>query len=121
VKYLEFQFSDGTYRIPAYIIARDRAHTLATLDIEQGDAELPYSELYQAEYTRSMNSDSELIEWAQNSMDWKSLEGFAFRVHEQPAVPHEQQWNTVTAAGKLKIANVETKDDYTGLADGQWS
>lgn len=104
-KFIEFQFSDGTWRIPAHIIARDRASYYAEHDTgaTAGD---DFQEAYQQEFTYTMGDDYELTDWLRNNMNWEDVERDAFKVKEAPTVPYAKQWQKVSSSGDMKIVIV---------------
>lgn len=89
-KYLSIQFSDRTWwEIPAEVIAKSRAHYFAVNDAAKGDGE--YNEVYKMEFETTLEDDTELIDWAKNSMDWKDVEEFATQVGCSE-VDYENEW-----------------------------
>lgn len=112
MKYIEFKFTDGMYRIPAYIIARDRASYYAQSDVDAGLGK--YDDIYQKEFDYSLSSDDELIDWLRNNMNWSDLEQFAARVADVPAIPHQKQWDAISSEGEgLKVVTVDSEPEAT--------
>lgn len=73
---------DGSrWRVPADIIARDRAKYYA----EHADTSM------QEEYRSAMRNGNELIDWAESNMDWKDVEKHASMVR-LPAVDYQEGW-----------------------------
>lgn len=89
-KFIIIAFSDGDYKIPADIIAKDRAKYYAELDSERGDGE--YDEIYKEEYEYTMNDNYELIDWAENNMDWSDISDQAERISISDDVDHNYEW-----------------------------
>lgn len=107
LKYLEILFTDGVYRVPAHIIARDRATYYAEYDTGATTG-ADFDEVYQDEFTYSMSGDDELMDWVRNNMNWEDLEADAFLVKNPPVTPHKIQWSKLSSNGEsLKIVSVE--------------
>jgi|ETNvirnome_6_100_1030635.scaffolds.fasta_scaffold04245_5 hypothetical protein len=92
MKYLEViseQF--GVYRIPAYIIANNRAMYYAEYDSTRLNKS--YNESYKIEHKYTMESDDELLDWVKNNMDWSDLEGDAVFIGEtRDVVTMDEEW-----------------------------
>jgi len=76
-KYITIQFSNGDkFKIPAHIIATDRANYYAQKDVERGDSD-DYVKSFTSEFEYTMNENSELKDWFYNNMDWVDVEAHA--------------------------------------------
>ena len=91
MKYVYVTFSNGeTYRIPATEIAESRANYYADIDSE-GD-ESVYDVIFKQEYNYTMNDNFELIDWAENNMNWQDLQGVAEYVGQDDHIDYENEW-----------------------------
>jgi hypothetical protein len=81
-KYVVVTFSNGdVYRIPASVIADSRASSYAVLSAMK----------YDEEYEHTLNDNVELIDWAENNMDWSDVESVAELVMSND-VNFEDEW-----------------------------
>ena len=76
------QFLDGTWAVPAEIIAEDRAKLYA----DKNTAE------YKEEYEYALSSDYELVDWAEGNMNWSDLEPYAVKVSGPKVVNKDDDW-----------------------------
>lgn len=91
MRYIEVQFSDhSVWRIPAHSIADSRARYFATIDSERGDG--PYEEVYNSEYTYTINDKYELLDWAANNLNWSDIGHFARRLDTVYTMDYEREW-----------------------------
>jgi hypothetical protein len=80
-KFLEVRFSDGYWRIPAHIIADNRAKYYSD------DPDTTYDD----EYKFTIEDEYELCDWAGGNMNWSDLKAHA--VHVKPlAIDYEDEW-----------------------------
>ena len=87
---LRVTFPDRTsWDIPLDTVARCRAKYFAERDSERGYGD--YTEVYEAEMEAS---NSELVEWASNNMDWSDVEAVAVRVDVPVEQPKYAAWWT---------------------------
>lgn len=87
-KYLIVTMPDQTrWRIPASIIAQDRARYYAKLDEERGGGDL--EDLFQLEY--ALTSGYELLDWASNNMNWEDVARYAEQL-KAPAPDYRLAW-----------------------------
>ena len=91
-KYLIVTFSDGSrWKISAKHIAHLRADYYVTVDVMAGDR--TYEELYPAEYEYSLGDDSELLDWANNNMNWIDAVTVAVQIRVDPKTPnYTKEW-----------------------------
>jgi len=98
-KYLIVTFSDGKkFRIKAGAVATHRATYYAIKDLENIKDKL-FPEEYNSEYDRiktkeyncAMMDEYELIDWAQNNMDWSMLVPFA-EEEESKIINYDEEW-----------------------------
>jgi len=91
MKRLKVTFSNGEiFYIPAMIIAEDRAKYHAKLDSERGDGE--YDEVYKLEIEYALSDTFEIIDWANNNMNWSDLVEHARLIDTIPA-DYEREWS----------------------------
>lgn len=89
-KFIIIEFSDGEYKIPADIVAKNRAEYYAKLDSENGDGE--YDAIYKEEYEIVMKDDYELIDWAENNMNWSDVSDHAQQISVADNIDHDYEW-----------------------------
>jgi len=87
-KFLIVKFHKGiNYKIPAGVIAADRAKYYTVLDgYEEGSQE------YIDELNRSLEDEFELFDWVQNNMNWSDLKDIAIRIEDDEFDANEE-WN----------------------------
>lgn len=73
-KYITIKFSNGEkYRIPAKVVAEDRADYYATkFEGEEGE----YEDIFEDEMW-VLDSEYELIDWMTGNMDWEDVKEYA--------------------------------------------
>lgn len=91
VKRVRIQFSDTTWEIPAWVIARHRTQYFANKDLEDSGRVLAVVNIRE-EYEYAMSDDDQLIDWASNNMDWKDVADYARRVNEPTLVDRDAEW-----------------------------
>lgn len=70
-------FSNGDkFKIPASVVATNRANYYANKDVERGDSD-NFTKSFQAEFAFAMNEDYELKDWFYNNMFWRDVEEHA--------------------------------------------
>lgn len=90
---------DGSmWDVPISVIAKNRAEYYAT-------KEPPYEETYKIELKYALENEEEIIDWAQNNMDWDDVKNFArlFKISVLTPEDFDEGW----ANGEHDI--VETK------------
>lgn len=88
--YLYIEFSNGeVWRIPAEVIAEQRAEYYADREEEPGTEE--WKELFQEEMEFTLNNEYELKDWASNNMNWVHVKDSAEKVEEQE-LDKEDEW-----------------------------
>lgn len=89
-------FSDGwKYAISAHYIALDKAQYFATQDCGEfcTDNKASWIEAEEKEYADCLSDASELLDWANNNMDWDYLSEFAKLLnYAKPEESYEDQW-----------------------------
>lgn len=86
MKYLELLCEDGSrYRIPAQIIAENRARYYAEKD--------GGTDTYADELAYTLSSDYELTDWATGNMNWPDVEAVAVKVESAASLDMQEQWN----------------------------
>ena len=97
-KFLQIKFSDKkVYHIPASVIADSRAKYYADQWVDQfPKSKSSYDEIYKEEYKLIEDDDSELMDWAFNSMDWKDVKKFAILVKGEKA-DYDKEWLNCSA------------------------
>jgi len=89
-RYILVTFSNGDkYRIPGSVIAESRATHYADRDSEEGKSK--WGEIYKEEYDYTLGDDYELVDWAENNMDWSDVESVAELVMSGD-VDFEDEW-----------------------------
>ena len=78
------QFSDGTWAVPAEIIAENKAKHYAEKDTAE----------YKEEYEYTLSSEYELIDWAVSDMNWSDLAPHAVKISDPPPTDKEDEWMT---------------------------
>lgn len=77
------EMSDGTWSIPAKVVADNMAKYYSR-DNPEG---------YDEEYEFMLSSDDdEIIEWAVNNMNWEDVKGSAAHVSDRPPPDYEAEW-----------------------------
>lgn len=92
-KFIIITFSNGEkYKIPAEFIAVARAKYYADLDSRR-DINIKYDEIYQQELEYSLNNNDEILDWADNNMNWedvKDVTTFIEQIKEE--INYEKEW-----------------------------
>ncbi len=72
---LEVEFSDGrVFHVRASVIAEDRARYLANNDnpgLEESSTN--WLQTFEAEHEYALEDDAELLDWANNNMNWEDV------------------------------------------------
>jgi len=90
---LEVEFSDGrTFRVRASIIAEDRARYLANNDHPAGETSTNWLQTFEAEFDYALADNAELLDWANNNMDWSQVKTAAVEVQSR-AVNRDAEWS----------------------------
>ncbi len=90
---LEVEFSDGrVFRVRASIIAEDRARYLANIDNPSGESSTNWLQTFEAEFDYAIDDNAELLDWANNNMDWVQLEKAAVEVQSK-VVNRDAEWS----------------------------
>lgn len=109
-KYIEFKFEDGWYRIPAEVIARNRAEYYVEADTEgmEDSDHLMYlrEDIFVNEYNNTLKDPNELIDWLRNNMEWKDFYKWVYKDRNIIHPTREEQWNKISSDGNLKIVEV---------------
>lgn len=92
-KYVYVKFSNATYRIPAEVIATDRATYFATHDTgdDTPHTDPEWQRIYAEEIEYTLNDEYELTDWASNNMNWEDVEAHAERV-ENVIANYSDEW-----------------------------
>ena len=84
-KHIKVTMPDGSqWSVPADVVAADRAKHYAEKD---GTGE----EGYRQEYELAMRDNAELLDWAENNMDWDDVAPYARQV-DWPGVDYYDGW-----------------------------
>jgi hypothetical protein len=87
-KFLIVKFHKGVnYKIPAILIAKDRANYYMTIDGYEED-----SQEYLDELNRALDDEFELFDWVENNMNWRDLKDSAIRI-EDDHFDVEEEWD----------------------------
>lgn len=90
MKYLYIEFENKElWRIPAEIIAKNRAHYYALKENVE-DNENTFKEEF--EYVMSEDGQDEIADWAFNNMNWIDFYPFAEQVHKEKEKDYQQMW-----------------------------
>lgn len=88
---LEVEFSDGRiFRVRAAVIAEDRARYLANNDHSGGGS--LWRQTFEAEFDYALADNAELLDWANNNMDWSQLETSAVETFSNP-INRDAEWS----------------------------
>jgi hypothetical protein len=94
MKYLYVKFSDATYRIPAEVIADNRAAYFATHDTSEttphDDSE--WLRIYHEEFAYTLNDEYEITDWASNNLNWEDVSASAIRIEDAPKPDYANEW-----------------------------
>lgn len=90
VLFLYVKFHDATYRIPARVLAVERAKYYAALDAQDGDG--VYEDLYDEELKYTLENEDEIIDWASNNTDWADVSAHAERVSPVSEPDYADEW-----------------------------
>ncbi len=91
---LEVEFSDGRiFLVRASIVAEDRARYLANNDHPgETSGSSSWLQTFEAEFDYALADNAELLDWANNNMDWAQLETAAVEVrHKQ--INRDAEWS----------------------------
>jgi len=89
MKNLVVHMSDQTvWKIPAKVIAENRAKYYADIDSKQGEE---FDTVYKEELDLTMQNNTMLIEWAENNMNWLDVKQLAKLVGQVP-INYESDW-----------------------------
>lgn len=84
-KQIEITFPNGeVWRIPAQVVAEDRARYFSELDFGRGHV-TDSGVAYQSELAFALRHDDELLDYVQNNMDWNDVQAHAVKVEATPA------------------------------------
>lgn len=92
---LTFEQDQSQWKIPARIVAHERAKHLAEHDVECGDS-FDFETSYKNEFDYTMSSDYELQDWLQNNMDWKDVKDFAVLVSTARTIDYDAWFTNAT-------------------------
>lgn len=87
------------WEIPAEFIADSRAKYYAERDSAQDLG--TYEEVYQSEYTYTLNDDYELKDWCWGNMDWDDVKDQAVFISQLP--PKSPDYSTSWSNAHLEI------------------
>ncbi len=91
---IEVEFSDGrVFRVRASIIAEDRARYLANNDNPGGSSSTNWLQTFEAEFDYAIDDNAELLDWANNNMDWAQLETAAVEVQAKKVIDQNAEWS----------------------------
>ena len=102
MKYLIVEFSDRKrYATPTEFIADHRAKIIAKEEFDRGWGK--YSTIYDEEFDFAMEDETELIEHASYSMDWKDVKDQAtlIEIKVEPT-DYDKEWTNA----KMEIAEL---------------
>lgn len=90
-KVLQVEFSDGrVFEIPASFIATDRARYYANIDHIHKEGE-NWLKTFETEVDYALEDDFELLDWANNDMNWEDVQREAEEV-DSVAIDEEAEW-----------------------------
>lgn len=80
MKQIEITFPNGeTWRIPAQVVAADRAEYYSDLDFQRGHTD-DKEAAYETELHYALNDEAELVDYLRNNMDWQQVQAHAVKV-----------------------------------------
>lgn len=83
-KVIQIKFENGEiYQIPAHIIADHRSKYYAKTDKDT---------TYKEEYDYVMEDEEELIDWAQNNMNWVDVKEHAKQIKNEEDFDYQSGW-----------------------------
>ena len=107
VKYLEVTMKNGeVWRVPASIIAMERAIYYIEHDIKSGDVkEEDRDEALDQEYMNGYEDNYNITDWAGNNMNWSDIKDKAIRMPTPPLTDkqYEEDWQN----GKRKVIDIK--------------
>jgi len=87
-KCLKVRFPNGDmFKIPARVIAENRADYYADLDGYEKE-----SNEWEAEVQNALNEEFEIYDWAGNNMDWEDLVPYAKRIEDLTDMDYSEEW-----------------------------
>ena len=96
MKYIKVLFSNGEiYHIQASIVAHERATYYADHDIgkQVGEPTKEWMDCYKKEREYTLSDDFEIIDWANNNMDWGDVEEHAILIDSEfTPVNKQHEW-----------------------------
>jgi hypothetical protein len=85
------------WEIDARPIAENRAKYYSVRDSERpglgSEPNMLPEDIYREEYEYTLSSDYEIMDWAQNNMNWDELLPHAKKVQDAPAATFQSLWN----------------------------
>ena len=94
---------NSLWAVPATVVAESRALYYARIDT--GDTEgVEFDKVFKEEVEFALNDNFELIDWAENNMDWDDVKTDAFRVETKPK---EVDYQTGWIQGEKTISSLE--------------
>lgn len=104
-KYLYVTMPDGVeWEIPVSVIAQNRAKYYADQEGDGGNNEAVYRE----EYEHTLKNDYEIIDWAENNMDWNDVEPHAKLSVTYDEDEYQEHW---TKGRGKRIIEVEVEEE----------
>jgi len=90
--YLKVEIPNGEiWHIPCHVIAKDRAKYYAKKEADSLKDSCDYDtvckEIFDDQYAYTLKSDTELLDWANNNMDWADVQHHAEKQPPKPAKP----------------------------------
>ena len=85
---------DGSrWDVPAELVAHKRAVYYAEPKLSQEHGNGEYKKVFKREFDYAYNKDtSELLDWAENNLNWEDVAQFAKRADQPPPVDYQDGW-----------------------------
>jgi hypothetical protein len=91
-KRIEVTMPDGSvWAVPAIVVAEARARYYATRDTSASTGEA-FDHAYGREIEIALRQHDDLIDWAENNMNWSDVESAATQVKGPPGVDYQEGW-----------------------------
>jgi hypothetical protein len=98
MKQIEVTFPNGeTWRIPAQVVAEDRARYFSELNFARGDVtDKEAAFLDEVNFVLSDAGEDELLDYFRNNMDWNDVQAHAVKVEAVKAFDYAEAFDSAT-------------------------